>query len=64
MAADNKNSKTIKINIFSRMAWYIWLKWKISGAFMLNDIKMKKNVARQWQLERFRLLYQNLGRPF
>ena len=27
MATDTKNSKTIKINSFSRMAWYIWLKF-------------------------------------
>ena len=37
MAAITKNSKTIKINFFSRMAWDIWLKlcmynkWDISA---------------------------------
>ena len=27
MAADTENSRTIKSNSFSRMAWYIWLKF-------------------------------------
>ena len=44
IAADTKNSKTIKINFFSRMAWYIWLKFccSISGTLMFSVVKVKK----------------------
>ena len=50
MAADTKNSQTIKINIFSRMAWYIWLKFCMyySEALVLSDIKMKKICSGIW----------------
>ena len=52
MAPDTKNSKTIKINFFSRMAWYIWLKfcmyYFISGTLVLSDIKMKKICSGIW----------------
>ena len=44
MAADTKNSKTIKINFFSRMARYILLNFfsTISRTLLFSDIKMKK----------------------
>ena len=47
MAADSKNSHTIKVYFFSRMAWYIWLKFlcSIGGTLVFSDIKMKKKTA-------------------
>ena len=47
MDAVTKNSKTIKIAIFSRTARYIQLKFciSISRTLMLIDTKMEKSVA-------------------
>ena len=44
MAGSAKNSKTNKINLFSRMAWYIWLIFcmKQLGTLLLKIIKLKK----------------------
>ena len=58
MAADTKNSKTIKIIFFSRMAWYIWLKFclLIRGTLVLRDIKMKKqSVAKKGHNDRLKI---------
>ena len=46
MAANAKNSKTNEINVFSRMAWYIWLiccmrhKWDLA----FENYKIEKHL--------------------
>ena len=46
MAANTKNSKTIKINFFSRMAWYYGWNFvcSITGTLVFMNINMKKNL--------------------
>ena len=37
MAADTKISKAVKINFFSRTAWYIWLKFCMEHNWELGN---------------------------